>query len=312
MRSKTVRWTSEEVAAVAVKTAALMIDQGIHVVPDSRDKFGRGMFLGIARRAMCEVLPRDRQRSVNTSLRLGNPVIALVTKTLAFARNKPAAAPIPVIQPAPLTAKPPTAEIQPPPAPVQPDTSEPAGNSLELEEMSSVALVARLADVAAELGRRAVLSVDKLANALSGLQARVSQDIDALQELQSEEFARQQAEIAALNRRIIDLEGKGEGNGIINAPEITVAVLGCRKYEFDHVVNAFKSSRYPIKFKHFDQDTSPHQFEADYAVSLKWLNHSWDSHARNAVENPQHYKFLNGGVKMAIDTIHNFAEKHFS
>lgn len=178
--------------------------------------------------------------------------------------------------------------------------------------MSSVALVARLADVAAELGRRAVLSVDKLAQALSGLQARVSQDIDALQELQSEEFARQQAEIAALNRRILDLEGKGEGNGVINAPEITVVVLGCRKYEFDHVVNAFKSSRYPIKFKHFDQDASPRQFEADYVVSLKWLNHSWDSHARNAVKDPQHYKFLNGGVKTAIDTIHRFAEQHFS
>lgn len=309
MRSKTVRWTSEEVAAVAVKTAALMIDQGIHVVPDSRDKFGRGMFLGIARWAMREVLPRDRQRSVHTSLRLGKPVIALVTKTLAAARNKPAAAP----SPAPLIAKPPTAEIQPPPpAPVQPAASEPAGNSLELEEMSPVALVARLADVAAELGRRAVLSVDKLAQSLSGLQARVSQDIDALQELQSEEFARQQAEIAALNRRILDLEGKGEGNGVINAPEITVVVLGCRKYEFDHVVNAFKSSRYPIKFKHFDQDASPRQFEADYVVSLKWLNHSWDSHARNAVKDPQHYKFLNGGVKTAIDTIHRFAEQHFS
>lgn len=312
MRSKTIRWTREEVAEVAVKTAALMIDQGIHVVPDSSDKFGRGVFLGIAQRAVREVLPRDRQRPVNTSLRLGKPVIALVTKTLAIARNRPAAAPIPAIQPAPLTAKPPTAEIQPPPAPVQPDTSEPAGNSLELEEMSSVALVARLADVAAELGRRAVLSVDKLANALSGLQARISQDIDALQELQSEEFARQQAEIAALNRRIIDLEGKGEGNGIIAAPAITVVVLGCRKYEFDHITNAFKSSRFPIKFKHFDQDTSPRQFEADYVVSLKWLNHSWDSQAKSAVKEPQRYKFLNGGVKTAIDTIHSFAQQHFS
>jgi hypothetical protein len=95
-------------------------------------------------------------------------------------------------------------------------------------------------------------------------------------------------------------------NKIAAAPTVAavkapvVAVLGCRKYEFDYIVAGAKAAGLPkIDFRFYDQDTSPTPFRADYAITLKFMNHGWDAQCKNGVPDGN-YKFSNGGVSTAI------------
>lgn len=81
-----------------------------------------------------------------------------------------------------------------------------------------------------------------------------------------------------------------------------VAILGCRKYEVEHIRQGCEAVGLKIDFRHYDQDESPRKIHADWAISLKWLSHSWDSQIKDCI-GPGKYVFLNGGVGMAVNQL---------
>jgi len=81
-----------------------------------------------------------------------------------------------------------------------------------------------------------------------------------------------------------------------------VAILGCRRYEMEHIRQGCEEVGLKLDFRHYDQDENPRKIHAEYAISLKWLNHSWDGQIKDAIANGK-YVFLNGGVGMAVNQL---------
>lgn len=81
-----------------------------------------------------------------------------------------------------------------------------------------------------------------------------------------------------------------------------VAILGCRKYEVEHIRQGCEQVGLKLDFRHYDQDESPRKIHAEWAISLKWLSHSWDDQIKAAIPNGK-YVFLNGGVGMAVNQL---------
>lgn len=81
-----------------------------------------------------------------------------------------------------------------------------------------------------------------------------------------------------------------------------IAILGCRRYEMEHIRQGCEEVGLKLDFRHYDQDEKPKKIHADYAISLKWLNHSWDNQIKDCIANGK-YVFLNGGVGMAVNQL---------
>jgi hypothetical protein len=280
---KPTRWNLAERQTVAERAAQLLKNQGIAAMPSSSDRVGGSMVVSAINRAQ-ELLPPDRHRHIASRQEAGKSFVSLIAdliKSREFGSDTPfAATPTPPVfsSPGPLVwAKgafvAPDVPVAPTPAPLP-----------SLGEFTIVELMS-------EFARR----IDGMTTSLSQIQSSIA-SLAVMQEMQVDELAKIRdatwSKIAELNQ-----------SAAVSAPRTKkprVAILGCRKYEFDHIVAGFGSDA--AEFKHYDQDTSPHKITADYAISLKWLNHSWDAQIKSAVPS-DHYRFLNGGTSTAIQQL---------
>lgn len=107
-------------------------------------------------------------------------------------------------------------------------------------------------------------------------------------------------ELDVIRKQLSDLQSAREKLSqvrIVGLPR--VAILGCRADQFEMVVKQCKQANILAEFRHFDQDRNPHQFTADYALSMKFVKHAWEDQAKRAVP-PGHYAFISGGIGSVV------------
>lgn len=133
-------------------------------------------------------------------------------------------------------------------------------------------------------------------------------DLHEMQKLLVDETGKITSSVAQLTERMKALEGdvtkleKAHEERPTDRLIPRVAILGCRKYEVEHIRQGCEAIGLKIDFRHYDQDESPRKIHADWAISLKWLSHSWDNQIKDAIPAGK-YVFLNGGVGMAVNQL---------
>jgi hypothetical protein len=79
-----------------------------------------------------------------------------------------------------------------------------------------------------------------------------------------------------------------------------VAIIGCRKDEFDEVLKLAHEHGLDLAFKLYEQDAKPTRIFADYAISMKWVSHAWEQQVRDSGIPRGQYSFITGGAGKVV------------
>jgi len=326
--SKNIRWTPEEQSRLTDDAAYHLNRNDFKTIPSGNDIIACQMFMGILRSAQDRQMPPERRRKLTGRQELSDPFITELARKIA---NPPAQEPLPFwIKPkveavakieVPRDNQPipqPVSRIEKPSEPIQvaelPAKSEEAHRVLVSVAPSSLRSFSD-DEIFAETHRRFALMLGLPAK-VEALEKRVPtaeqltllNELAEMQKMIMEETAgmrkSQDAVMARLD--VFEAELKKVNTAVVEAPTTNliprVAILGCRRYEMEHIRQACEEVGLKLDFRHYDQDENPKKIHAEYAISLKWLNHSWDTQIKDAIANGK-YVFLNGGVGMAVNQL---------
>lgn len=331
--SKNIRWTPEEQTRLIADAAYHLHRNDFKSIPSGNDIIACQMFMGVLRSAQDRQMPPDRRRKLSSRQELNDSFIAELSRRI---QNPPAEEPLPFwIKPkaeavARVTeaaikelqqqdqAPVPVSRIETPAEPIQvaelPAKSEEAHRVLVSVAPSSLRSFSD-DEIFAETHRRFALMLG-LPEKLEALEKRVPTaeqlnllaELVEMQKLVVEETATIRKDQAAMTARMnaFEAELRKVNTAVVEAPTSEliprVAILGCRKYEMEHIRQGCEEVGLKLDFRHYDQDENPRKIHAEYAISLKWLNHAWDGQIKDAIANGK-YVFLNGGVGMAVNQL---------
>lgn len=270
-------WDENERKRICVAIAAKLRAQGLRHAPQKNDREGNRFFLDALRAAQYEVLERERRRHISTRAAMGSKFwrdleIALTAGANAEALVKKVeaqeAAKVVVATPATVAA---------PAAPVMSD-----------EQLVQAGLAkASLAELMQAAMARVFETLGQHETKMSELHDYNNMLVEEL-----DVFKRQ---MGGVQTELINLRGTAKKK----LP--TVAILGCQLYIYQHIIDGAKSNHIECDFRHYESDSKPRQFTADYALAMHWMPHGWDDQIHNAVPDRTRVKFLaTGGVGMAI------------
>lgn len=258
-----VEWSKEEASAFLVHLAHLMRKQNLWHIPDGDDREGCIMLADYARQAQCNALPRHRRFDMQ------NPRAEMEAMDL-FARLGPLLK-VPVLPPLPSKA-PEIEELMeskaPEAVPQSPQLAPKPPKIASIDEFSddeiAQAFVARFMSHSAHVSR-----LEKVLNEVQGMNALLVEEAASLRQkaeetedrLRALEERHRQAPVAAATPRR-------------SLPR--VAIIGCRKDEFDRVVERAKQENLPVEFRLYEQDSRIQPVVAQYAITMKWRSRIWD------------------------------------
>lgn len=272
-------WSDDETTRVANDLARLMVKQGLAHVPQVGDRFGRQMFKEMFYAAQLTALPRERRRLQVGIEQVKQKVwdcveLALKQKTYIQPDD------VPVIIGAKTDATmnggslTPHEPATPPAAPMNP-----------LAEVPTAALFSEtFARLFAMLGEH-----EAGTRKLQGLEDGQLAIMD--------ELGKDREETA---KRFADLENKitiAAGQPKKALPR--VALLGCQGYVMEHIKQGCETAGIRVEFRMYEQGSVVRGINADYALSLRFLDHATHKQVTDALPH-DHYKFINGGVSMAL------------
>lgn len=293
-----VRWSMEEIEKVAKLAAHYLLNQGIHFIPDPYDRTGNQFLLQAIQRAQGEVLPAERRRGfikqrqgisdafwkeLKTCLKQG---LGLPLHFVSGNGHKPAVAPT-----APATV-PPSPEYHP----------DAAADSTTVQTVLSVG------DAPTEL------LVSTLINRLFRLMEKNSAPVKVTELERQLEERRQydemiMAELSELRKQVEALTPQLKLPLDTMTPfpkrEVAeklprVAILGCRKDQYDVIAHEVEKLGIKLDLRHYDQDARPVPVNADWSVTLRWVRHHWDDQLN--VPRGQS-TFVRGGVGQAVQQL---------
>lgn len=290
------RWSSAEAASVAVATAGHLLKQGIHFLPDPSDRIGSQFLLESIRRGQTDVLPPERRR-VEIKHRAGISKVFWHELRQALKKPMPAATPAPhqngtnghaPVAPAPEVAAPVAAKPEP----------TPVHTVLSVGDASTELLVATL------VGRLFRLLEKNTPPVQLGEIERKVEEQRQFGELITAELSEIRKQVEALTPQLKLPLFPAQDTATPFEPEQQarlprVAILGCRKDQFDVIQHEVEKRGLKLDLKYYDQDQKPVSFTADYAISMRWVRHHWDDHVKAGVPRGQ-FTFIRGGVGQVI------------
>lgn len=281
---KQIRWDYQETHAIADQLAGLMRKQGLVSIPSKGDHFGRSMLSDMLATAQLNAtakqqLPGNRQRLRAQPSMFKASFWSEVEKCL---KNPAQPAPVQSSTTNPGEDAPPS-EASAPAA----QSSEPASSSIDL--LATIPTAALLSAVFSrmlglvgehETNSRRVQAVEELVLSIPDEIAHLRQDI--MQRLAAHDNA---VQVQVETRKVLP----------------RVAIIGCQRYEFDHIQQGAKGAGLQLDFRHYDQDSHPRPVHAEWVISMKWISHDW---ARQINSMPtDHKKFISGGVGTVINQL---------
>lgn len=281
------KWDMAENRIVATEVARLLNTQNIRYLPESDDREGRIFLKEFVATAQLK-LPRDRRRLTAQLAAFSDVFWKLVRD--AITNKSYLAQPGSEIEQA-STNKPSGTEAPAPAAhsPSAPAVVPPEGFALVNGDhpLGNVPIAALLAEVSRRFDEQRTKTNDT-----EQLLAMLADDMNK---------AERQGEI--FMKRLAAMEGKLQI--VPAAPEVLprLVIVGCKRYEFEHISHNLKTLGIRLDLRHYDQDaTVPAKVNADWAISLKWLSHAtWDRIEKSVPAGQA--VFIHGGVGMAVSQI---------
>ena len=308
-------WTKEEKTIFAKEIARRLKVQGFPAIPQLTDRVGRGFFISAVREAQ-GVLARDRRKSlgngrVNQFLNQSgvSPLIDQMLKLHLMDLSPPAKEETNnrKIEIAPLNNNNNRVENiqlkdrQDIPAEVTPEIIQ----TLKVQNSKNGPIAQafyNLADLLNGIENKTIEHVEMqnlLMEELAELRSRIQK---------SETFISQQHTQINELMEMVTAQAKSDQIEEDKKDIPIVAILGCRKYEFDEIERKSKELNLPINLRHYDQDSRIRPISAQWAVSMKFTTHSWQSQVDNAIAKGQS-AFLRGGTTQVVRQLETwFAE----
>ncbi len=284
------QWSQDERRAVAIEVARLIRRQGWRHVPEPSDRTGRALLTDFLFAAQ-QLLPRERRRKTKSPAALGDIFWTLVEAALTTKTDL--APPVPVKSASELASEPVPGPV--PEAAKGEAATPPAGQAIlpEADPLRDVPLAALLQATF----RRILIAVDQAQAA----NRRVG-ELEELNAMQAEDLSQMRKEYQQVQQRIANLETALQGLPKAEKKLPRVAIVGCLRYQFDHITHAADAAGLELDFRHYDQETNPTKLSADWAIILKWGSHAWQDQINSAIPAGQHI-FLNGGIGMAVNQL---------
>lgn len=280
-------WTAEESKQVAIETARLLNAQGIHMVPTTGDRTGRQMLHEITTTAQI-VLPRNRRR-LRAPLHAYNPLFwkfvndSVTTKSyLKIAQPKPEEN---QQQPPAKTEAKTESVAQTSSPPAEPPVAPPAGYAIVNADhpLGNVPTTALFNEIA-----RRLETWDHQMRELKGLSDLL------IEESQRAEYRHQD-----MLQRMARIEPAMKIAPVVEKPLPKVAIIGCRRDEFEHIAQKCRTTGIRCDLRLYEQNTKPTRIHAEWAIRLKWAGHEWADQVRVSIPRGQ-YVFMDGGTGMAV------------
>lgn len=304
---KTVTWTPQEEHALLVHLSHLMRKQGWKQIPQADDRFGSLMFQDMIRDAQTRACRSTRQRNLSFA-RAALEDAGLMPKLEAMARLPH----LPALPPAPLEIDE-LVNMAPPKTAVNGNGSHPPHDRAVGEPFIPAVAPAPAgpdkfaAFSDAELMQAAFGRALGLAGRVEALEKslrKVEEDASTYAQLVSEENEAITKRAVELANRVTELEERitasSSGAGQDKLP--VVAILGCRKDEFDLIVKKAPEHGLKLTFKHYEQQQAKvvPVFGCDYAIMMPGLSHAQNDHVQKVIPRGQYLFLSNFSVSRTI------------
>lgn len=287
---KVIHWNHDEKAKMARAIVDEMMACGVGQIPTEDDRAGARLLLDCARRAQGKVMPPDRRRKLSTSAEIvTNGIVSRLPEVMKQAQAEREAA-VNAEARAKLLGL--DKKVEEPAKPVEPPPAPPVHVArTEIPPLS-----------AEELADPILAAANGLILALR-VQFKEMKELRGMYELMIEDLAglRKRVEASEEHVRVLEkVERKADGQAKAQLP--VVAILGCRKDQFDEIETRAKERGLNLVFRHYDQDSNPRPINAQWAVSMRFVRHSWDDQVNASIPRGN-YSFIRGGVSQVVQQL---------
>lgn len=286
---RVVHWNSMERDLVARETVKEMMARGVGQIPSQDDRAGARLILDCARCAQQKHLPPGRIRKL-TSITdiIPNGILAMLPSAMKTAQAEREAAEQAAARAKLLgMGKKLEEPVAPPPVNTAPPIPAPAAK-VEVSPLSQE-----------ELADPILAAANALMLALR-VQFREMKEIREMHSLMVEEVdgLRKRVEASEAHMREIDKVDRSVV-AKVKAELPVVAILGCRKDQFDEVCTKAKERGLNLVFRHYEQDSNPRPISAQWAITFRWVRHSWDDQIKASIS-PRQSAFIHGGISQGV------------
>lgn len=299
---KVIRLALNEEKTLAEAVAPILLKQGISFLPETNDRAGSEFLVSALRTGQVTGLRPERRKTIKGRNSFGRHFyqelkaqlkLGLRARTAANGTHGQLPAPTMAPAPAPIT-----------PGPVVPlITNQVMQSAVSIHEAPTEFLVATLV-------ARLFKSLEK--NGSPELEKKVS-ELREFNELITSELSELRKQLEALTPTLRHTPSitpfPPQEKPAVKLPR--VAILGCRKEQFDFIEYEAKKLGLNLDLRHFDQDQKPVYFQADYAISMRWVRHHWDDHTKESVPAGR-YVFLRGGMGQAVVQLREWFDPQFA
>lgn len=290
-------WKSHELTAVQTLAVNKMKSLGVGTVPTKDDYSGTRMLLEVFNSSQHQMLPKDRWKVLKSRATLESVGLLDNLQTLLRQAPKQTLVEVPSVPP-PVPAPPAEATVAPtatgtgPVSPASASPFPPAVAPAKPSELPEDEIMAALQVLGRAIARG--LAFEKQATELTEMNGLLMEEVDGL---------RKRIEtLDAAVRGMTKVERKVEAAAKVDLP--VVAVLGCRKEQFDQICTKAEERGLKLTLRHYDQDSAPRPISAQWAVSLRWVRHHWEDQVKKSGIPMSQYSFLpHGGVSQAVQML---------
>lgn len=298
---KEITWTPQEGYAILVHLCHLMHKQGWRHIPDISDSLGSAMFQSFMEQAQALACREGRRRSITR---------AIITDAGLMPRLEPMlkAPQLPALPPPPKSLEQILVETE-----AQKSTNghtahgmngnsqhapEPAVIVPPLPELPKVDAFEKFSD--AELLQAATMRVLGRLSELDAFKKHI-EEVEAFNKELIDSDSATRSRVSEISRRLLELEETvRELSKADRAHTPRVAIVGCRKDEFDQVTALARERGLNLVFKHYDQDGKIQRVYGDYAIMMKWVSHAWEDNIKASGIPRDRYAFITGGAGKVV------------
>lgn len=296
-----VHWDSNEKYLFCLSLAHRMRKRGLQEIPEGTNRGGCGILVEETRATLLALPEGRRRKMTGVMIQLHDPSTDLGGRMIDLFR-KPRLPDLPL----PMVEKPETNGHSPVTEPVAPGKGEqqPGSNPEPAATHLPVPDAVSKADQAAEIFKdlfAGYLKFDQIEKRLG--------EVEVYNNLLTEENSGLRGRLDSAEQELTKIRAELIEAKTAKKEEMPrVAIIGCRKDEFDKIVKECTARGIHARFRHYDQDQNPTDVFADYAIMMKWVSHTWDDKVKKAIPRGQ-FAFTDGGTLKAVGQIGVWLER---
>ena len=300
-------WTDTEFDHVAKATATELLKQNIHTLPDQSDRASGSFCIAAASLAQQSTLPQERRRNCFTRQNYGPYFWDRVAQYLKmpqlvqYVPHQPEVpAPSPIVVKEEHKSEAVSSVTLPSNENHRVEVNVRMGRT-PLEDYPTEELLTAVARRLSAGGSQEVAKVNESVRGLVEVVNKLERQVATLtnyDELVTQELDDMRRQLADMRNQVNNQERRVEERTKVETKDkVRVALIGCRKDEYDLVMSQITDLN--VDLRHYDQDAKARPIHADWAIMMKWASHTWHDHVTNDIKRGQ-WTHCRGGISQVV------------